>query len=253
MPKRLPHSGRRSVRAGSRCVAAWAAAGWFAAASVSVSAEDAPQGERPVFQLVQPQVVVPALHILVEEQPAAGAPRQWVIESQERVVVVNGDAQVQRIHVRIELDRAQAQTWRTWIFRTHDLEAARADLERALQQRLAHLQAHAGLTEEQLRKLELAGRGDVSRFLDDCEEALGDLERGDPSPQALQDARDRCLALRSRMLGGLHGEGSLFLKSLQAQLTDEQRLRWEAAEAAQAPPQSIRREDQPRVLIRPNF
>jgi hypothetical protein len=206
-----------------------------------------------VFNPVQPQVVVPAFHILVEEQPAAGAPRLRVIEAQERVVVVNGVEQVQRIHVLIELDRAQARTWRTWIFRTHDLEAARADLERALQQRLANLQAHTGLTEEQLRKLELAGRGDVSRFLDDCEEALADLERGDPSPQVLQDARDRCLALRSRMLGGLHGEGSLFFKSLQMLLTDEQRLLWEAAEAAPSPPQPIRREDQQRVLIRPNF
>lgn len=233
----------RAGRPATRILAALSLAWWITPAG----AEDRPVEGRLVFN---PKA--PAGQVLIAEDPA-GTPRIMIVEAWEQVLVVNGAKQVRQVNVVVDLDHVNAQTWKTWIFRTNDLEAARADLERALQQRLAVLQERVGLTDTQVQKLELAGRGDISRFFDDCDAALSEVGQGPPSPEMLRDIRNRCQVLRSQMLQGLHGEGSLFAKSFHTLLSDEQRQRWEAAEGARSPTQTIRREDQQRVLIRADF
>lgn len=245
MPLHMQHPrGGRAGRTVAWLLAALTPAWWLAAAG----AEDRPIVGRLVFNPIEP-----VGQVLVSKEPPDGMPRIMVVEAWEQVVVVNGVKQVRQVKVLVELDHADARTWRTWIFRTNDLEAARAELERTLQQRLAVIRERAGLTDVQLLKLELAGRGDVSRFFDDCDAALNELVTGPPSPEMLRLIRDRCQVLRSRMLQGLHGEGSLFAKSFQTLLTDEQRRRWEAAEGARSHTQPIRRVDQQRELIRTDF
>jgi hypothetical protein len=245
MPLHTQH--QRSGRAGrpaARVFAPLILASWIAAAG----AEDRPVGGWLVFHPGEP-----AGQVLIAEEPPGGTPRIMIVEAWEQVVVVNGAKQVRQVNVLVDLDRVNAQTWKTWIFRTNDLDAARADLERTLKQRLEFVHTHVELTDVQMRKLELAGRGDINRFFDDCDAALNELGQGPPSPETLRDIRERCQVLRSQMLQGLHGEGSLFAKSFHTMLSDEQRRRWEASEGARSHTQPIHRANQPRVLIRPGF
>jgi hypothetical protein len=85
--------------------------------------------------------------------------------------------------------------------------------EQALQLQIDFVAAAAGdLSDEQRFKLELAGRGDVERFLDRFET----LKRGWPAGAVTLDRytelQREAIPLRTRFQAGLHGRGSLFRK-----------------------------------------
>jgi hypothetical protein len=108
--------------------------------------------------------------------------------------------------------------WISSILRTTQPETARANAQQRLDDWLAVLTRAFQLTAEQQAKLRLAGEGDISRFLEDCEAVVGEAlaveaqmsaDEGDLSTVPYWE---RCNDLRDRYAGGLHGEGSLFRK-----------------------------------------
>lgn len=109
------------------------------------------------------------------------------------------------------------EAWVSTILRTTDYATARSHAHQSLQHRIDELAAAGTLTADQRSRLWLAGEGDISRFLSDCElfvsdalaaEALSEIELRDKFPELV----GRALELRRRYVGGLHGDGSLFQK-----------------------------------------
>lgn len=118
--------------------------------------------------------------------------------------------------------------FRYWILGTDDLDAAVATGEARLQERIAQVEEVLTLTAEQRSRLELAGRGDLHRFLDECEEYLRSVDWSavsDPDAQdelVLEALLAESTRLQTRFCRGLHGADSLFHKTLTPWLTAEQ-------------------------------
>jgi hypothetical protein len=92
--------------------------------------------------------------------------------------------------------------------------SVRAHLEKLLNNALNQLKTDCQPTEAQLKKLEIAGRGDIKRFIDGLDEvvrvlddAAGDLGEVEVVALKLNEARD---FMKTR----LFAEGSLFFKTL---------------------------------------
>lgn len=112
--------------------------------------------------------------------------------------------------------------WLTTILRTRDIESARAEAERELDRRLAAIAREVSLTEPQRQKLELAGRGDIGRFLNGCLQLVQGAEAVEASREEAHRLLQECMVLRGRFRRDLHGERSLLQKSIRPMLTAEQ-------------------------------
>jgi hypothetical protein len=107
--------------------------------------------------------------------------------------------------------------WVSSILRTTDYATARSQAHLSLQRLIDDLAEAGKMAPEQRSRLWLAGEGDISRFLAECElfvsdalaaEALSTDELRAQFPELVQ----RALDLRLRYVSGLHGDGSLFQK-----------------------------------------
>ena len=112
--------------------------------------------------------------------------------------------------------------------RVVDIEEVRERYESALKSRVENSVRLYGLSEEQKKKLHLAGRGDIKRLIDRAIEARKrePLPPGDENDVSGNRSR-RPAAPPYLTSGKLFGEGSLFAKTLRTTVTKEQAAHYE--------------------------
>jgi hypothetical protein len=106
---------------------------------------------------------------------------------------------------------------------------ARDRLEMFLARRLKELKAHYHLTEAQLKKLQLAGRGDIKRFMDRLHQAARKLEDSQIDDGELRNIDFEIDEATKAMNTEFFGEDSLFYKTTATTLNTEQAADWETA------------------------
>jgi hypothetical protein len=150
---------------------------------------------------------------------AAGGPRAFAQADADQdgdVLRIAADRVAEAVRARRwEAHLAQISRWKLTHFGAN--VAPVDDLAAKLAAQLAELEQECGLTDVQRKKLELAGRGDIKRFLDRLDNASRDWEAGEvPHNVALELA-----ALDELLSTGIFGEGSLFDKILSTTLSNE--------------------------------
>ncbi len=108
-----------------------------------------------------------------------------------------------------------------------DTEAIRDHLESRLIRVIDQVDQMYDLTAEQEKKLELAGRGEIKRFLDRCFEMKKRFDHPEEDHVVVNVNRRVLLALRQEYLRNHFEDDSLFAKTLKRILTPEQRARYE--------------------------
>ena len=117
------------------------------------------------------------------------------------------------------------------------LKDFRSRLDRILNRKLESARRLWRLSDTEIRKVELAGRGDIRRLFAEIEEHRRDLNTAKQGVNAVFDdnpLNHRTSALRSKLRSGPFEEDSLFSKSLKAMLSPEQAAQYERHRAAAA-------------------
>jgi hypothetical protein len=108
-----------------------------------------------------------------------------------------------------------------------DDETVRDRLESRLIRVLDQVDQMYDLTPEQQKKLELAGRGDIKRFLDRVSELKTRLDQTEGDRIEVRLAAHDIASLRSEFQRNDFDDDTLFSKTLKRMLTPEQRARYE--------------------------
>lgn len=147
---------------------------------------------------------------------AAGGPvPRATAADEEEVVIVDNANQFVVSENQIE----------QWVFRNNNGNmSAKQKLASGLQIEIELIKTAVKLTEDQERKLELAGRGDVARFFASLEIQKKKFPAGSMTQEKFNEMWQQIQPLTARYQAGLHGRGSLFYKVLPIVLTSEQ---WE--------------------------
>ena len=93
---------------------------------------------------------------------------------------------------------------------------ARAHLEKLLNDALNKLKRDCQPTEAQLKKLEIAGRGDIKRFMDRIDDVVRLVDNAQGEPGELETVALKLNSAKDFMNTRLFAEGSLFFKTLTA-------------------------------------
>ena len=102
-----------------------------------------------------------------------------------------------------------------WTVGSNSFEAAEKAAAERLEEYLSLVRAAANIGEDRFRKLELAGRGDISRFFASCRAVYHEHAERELDWDELQRLGPRCDALRKQFKDGLHvDDESLFNKLL---------------------------------------
>jgi hypothetical protein len=125
----------------------------------------------------------------------------------------------------MDLDKTVEQ----WVYGGQSADAVRKRIEAALAQNIKRFDQKYGLTSDQKKKLDLAGRYDMKRFFDQVEEVKVEYRRvkGDWNQMG-----DRIFALQrtlNQLFTELFGDGSMLVKTLKKNLTHEQVSRHDKA------------------------
>ena len=159
-----------------------------------------------------------------EDKPAPAAVNRVELEQARRVAELQ-QREHMRATCRLDLDR----------FRFSELDGSAdpcARVERLVSLRIAELTRECRLTEAQVQKLELAGKGDVKRFVDRWENVTRIL--ADPAAESSELRRVfldwKTVAINWKT--NLVGDGSLLSKTLQKTLRPEQAALHEIALAS---------------------
>lgn len=130
-----------------------------------------------------------------------------------------GAASAQDVRM-IQLEERQIVSW---AFGDLDsLQSARKHADDLLNGKIEFVAAIGNLGAEQRRKLELAGRGDIVRYFNQCDELFRELPRGSIPQDEWQNVWQRLQPVRQQFALGLHEGESLFRKTVQCVLTPEQ-------------------------------
>ncbi|HET6424466.1 MAG TPA: hypothetical protein VFG20_12330 [Planctomycetaceae bacterium] len=114
-----------------------------------------------------------------------------------------------------------------WVFQGNgNASAGKERLKARLNLQVAEIDRLCGLTSEQKNKLLLAARGDTKRFFDQVEEVRKKFLAVRQDQNAFNNIWQDIQPLQRQVSVGLHGETSLFYKSLQRTLTEEQLRRY---------------------------
>lgn len=114
-----------------------------------------------------------------------------------------------------------------WVFQGNGNAAAGKErLKARLNLQVAEIDRLCGLTSEQKEKLLLAARGDSKKFFDQVEEIRKKFLAVKNDQHAFNNIWQDIQPLQRQISIGLHGETSLFYKSLQRTLTSEQMRRY---------------------------
>ena len=103
---------------------------------------------------------------------------------------------------------------------------ARTRFDAALAMRIEELERTCGLTENQKKKLKLAGRGDIKRVFDRVEEAKRKFQRNWNDPN--NNIWEAIQPLQVEINAGLFKEDSLFQKTIKNTLNSEQAARYDS-------------------------
>jgi hypothetical protein len=159
-------------------------------------------------------------------KPAWQGPRPFVIATGAVVamlILFVGSASIQ----------AQSASIERVVFNTGDsLETIRATYHARLRSKLNAIDDECQLRLDQMRKLELAGTGDIKRFFDQCV-ALNDQTSEKEFLAGTRSFHMEGTMLRIKASSDLHHGGSLLGKSIQNILTPEQSLRYRAMIASE--------------------
>lgn len=117
-------------------------------------------------------------------------------------------------------------TFRSWIFPNLNRNLSpREYFEATLGNRVDDVTRSCSLLEGQRRKLILAGRGDIKRFFERVEEVHDLYERLKHDQRSINQIQAEATPLAAVFATGLHGEGSLFAKTLDSTLDPDQAAR----------------------------
>lgn len=109
------------------------------------------------------------------------------------------------------------------VFSQADAYTRRKQLEAKLNRELHRVEQHAELTEPQQQKLQLAGQGDINRFLSRVSAARRKMETAESDPEDVDQKMPPEIAqLRREFVAGLFNDSSLFQKVLARTLTPAQ-------------------------------
>jgi hypothetical protein len=162
--------------------------------------------------------------------------RPYIVQSTTRVLNQDGREVVQQVFAVAREGSAPIgrEMVQRWILGTATLEEARQQANRQLMLLMREVNDAAPLSPEQQRKLELAGRGDIARLLEQCDAVWLEIPGGIVSAQDLDNLDPRCRALRQMFERGLFREESLFQKTLKASVSGDKFER--VRKALPAPP-----------------
>jgi flagellar motility protein MotE (MotC chaperone) len=138
-------------------------------------------------------------------------------DEKEKKVEVNQIEQQQRAveRERANVNKSNKDQLERWMASPSGTNVnVRAQLETQLRNALEKLKSDCRPTESQVKKLELAGRGDIKRFLDRLEKAARDYDDTRGESDALQMIDVEVRRAKNVMSAGLFGEDSLFFKTL---------------------------------------
>jgi hypothetical protein len=105
---------------------------------------------------------------------------------------------------------------------------ARQELALQLAKQLADIDRTCSLTDAQMTKLQLAGRGDIKRLFDRYHQVIRKSQMIECNDQTLQELREEANQVQIPLHFGLFHEDSLMAKSLPNTLTAEQLARYDA-------------------------
>jgi hypothetical protein len=134
----------------------------------------------------------------------------------------------------------QGQAWtdeqiERLVFRLYsNASGARQVFESLMATKIVNIDDACSLTDEQRKKLELAGRGDIERFFHRYEQLMRKSKAIEHNVQGLREILEDVRPLQVTLEVGLFREHSLLVKSLRNTLTDEQIARYEASSPTSA-------------------
>jgi hypothetical protein len=115
-----------------------------------------------------------------------------------------------------------------WIFnRWGGAAGAKIRLEANLALRIDDIERACAVTEQQKKKLKLAGMGDIKRFYDRVEDLKRKYTAGPASPQINNNIWQEMQPLQLELNGGLLGDASIFVKTIKSTLGPDQAKRYD--------------------------
>lgn len=122
----------------------------------------------------------------------------------------------------------QENQFESWVFQNFpSAQAARAKLDQMLVLHTEDVDRGCSLTESQKKKLQLAGRGDIKKFFEEVEVVRKKFLLVRKDQNKINEIWQDIQPLQMTFMSGLHGEKSLFHKTLRNMLNPEQRKSYE--------------------------
>ncbi len=123
----------------------------------------------------------------------------------------------------------QENQFESWVFQNFPTaQAARAKLDQMLVLNTEDVDRGCTLTDSQKKKLQLAGRGDIKKFFEEVEVVRKKFLLIRKDQNRINEIWQDIQPLQMTFMGGLHGDKSLFHKTLVNLLNAEQRKNYEA-------------------------
>ena len=122
----------------------------------------------------------------------------------------------------------QENQFDSWVFQNFPTaQAARAKLDQMLALHTEDVDRGCRLTDTQKKKLQLAGRGDIKRFFEEVDVVRKKFLLIRKDQNKVNEIWQDISPLQISFMAGLHGDRSLFHKTLQNMLNGEQRKNYE--------------------------
>jgi len=130
--------------------------------------------------------------------------------------------------IRINRPLYTEDTFNQWVFGSSGgLSQGRKRIDASLNLLMGHLDRTCQLTTEQKQKLRLAGEGDLKRFLNRYEKARQRFQALRNDQNKLGEIFQEIQPLQHEIRVGLFGEGSIFFKTVNSTLDEDQNAKFE--------------------------
>ncbi len=164
---------------------------------------------------IRPSLIGTAIRIFVR--------RSWLALILALILPMVANAQVVMLNGMAE----QVGWFESWAFQGQSEAAIKKRFSSQVEVEIRQLQLACKLTEDQLEKLRLAAKGDISRFFRDVEKARRATEGMQPDQANVEKIQEHLAPVQIKMSQGLFDEKSLFRQVLGSTLTAEQKLEQE--------------------------
>ena len=123
----------------------------------------------------------------------------------------------------------QENNFDQWVFQNlQTAQAARTKLDQMLVLHIEDVDLGCQLAELQKKKLQLAGRGDIKRFFEEVEVVRKKFLLVRKDQNKFNEIWQEISPLQMKFMSGLHGDSSLFQKTLHNMLNGDQRKKYES-------------------------